>query len=151
MDVEQKKLRRYSRLAEQLTELLRDIAEPIARRATLVALVHHKLSGVSWTGFYMLRQGKLVVDVYQGLLACPELPPHKGVCWAGIDTGRSVVVPDVETFAGHIPCDARTRSEIVVPLLAGGEPAGVLDLDSRRPARFDEADRVGLEKLVSLL
>jgi len=146
------KLARYERIGQQVTELIEAVTDPVARRATLVALLHHKLSAVSWTGFYMLRGDELVVDVYQGPLACLVLPAHKGVCWAGIDRRETVLVPDVEAFEGHIPCDDRTRSEIVVPLFGSdGAPLGVLDIDSRRPAHFDDSDRVGLEPLVALV
>ena len=100
----------------------------------------------------MLKQGKLVVDVYQGPLACLVLERNTGVCWAAVDRREAVVVPDVHAFSGHVPCDERARSEIVVPLLDGaGEPTGVLDLDSHRPAWFDEEDRAGLEALVACL
>jgi GAF domain-containing protein len=143
---------RYERIRQQVAELIAEVADPIARRATMVALLHHKLSGVSWTGCYMLRGGRLVVDVYQGPLACLVLADHQGVCWAAIDRKESVVVPDVHAFEGHIPCDARTQSEIVVPIFGSdATPVGVLDLDSHRPAHFDDEDRQGLESLVSLV
>ncbi len=146
------KLARYERIRAQVAELIAPVADSLARRATLVALLHHKLSGLSWTGFYMLRGGQLVVDVYQGPLACLVLEAHQGVCWAGIDGRATVVVPDVHAFAGHIPCDSRTRSEIVVPLFGpDGAVAGVLDLDSHRRAQFDDEDRQGLEPLVALV
>ena len=146
------KRERYRRIREQLEPLLRETEEPVARRATVVALLHHKLPDVSWTGFYLLRDGRLVVDVYQGPLACIELLAHTGVCWAGIDRGESVIVPDVSTFPGHIACDGSARSGIVVPLRdRSGETIGVLDLDSRVPGRFDGEDREGLEAIVSLL
>ncbi|MBW2455375.1 MAG: GAF domain-containing protein [Deltaproteobacteria bacterium] len=146
------KLARYERIRLQVAELIESVADPTARRATLVALLHHKLSGLSWTGFYMLRGGELVVDVYQGPLACLVLAAHQGVCWAGIDRRASVIVPDVHAFEGHIPCDSRTQSEIVVPLLGSdGAVVGVLDLDSLRPAHFDDEDRQGLEPLVALI
>jgi L-methionine (R)-S-oxide reductase len=146
------KLERYERIAQQIAELIEQVPEPVARRATVVALVHHKLTGLSWTGFYMRRGDRLVVDAYQGPLACLVLAHHQGVCWAAVDGRQTVVVPDVDAFEGHIPCDGRTKSEIVVPLLGSdGTVVGVLDLDSHRLAHFDDEDREGLESIVGLL
>jgi len=146
------RLDRYQSLRDQLAELLEQTSDPLARRATLVALLHHKLPGVSWTGFYMLRGGKLVVDVYQGPLACLVLEPHQGVCWAGVDQGEPIIVPDVEAYPGHIPCDARTRSEIVMPHRGPDDAViGVLDLDSHKPGRFDDIDARGLALVLALL
>jgi putative methionine-R-sulfoxide reductase with GAF domain len=145
-------LDRYRRIREQAAPLVAKTPDPIARRATVVALLHHKLPGVSWTGFYMLRGGELVLDVCQGPVACPVLPAHAGVCWAGIDRGEAVVVPDVHAFPGHVPCDARSRSEVVVPVRgAGGKIVGVLDLDSHEPARFTREDAEGLGLVLELL
>jgi GAF domain-containing protein len=143
---------RYAAIREQVAALIEATPEPVARRATLAAVLHHKLPGVSWTGFYLLRGGRLVVDAYQGPVACLVLPPHAGVCWAAVDRRASVVVPDVHAFPGHVPCDERSRSELVVPLFDGtGTVTGVLDLDSHRPAWFDEEDRESLESLVTVL
>lgn len=148
----ERKLGRYLRIRDQLAELTRGTRDPLARRATAAALVHHKTPGVSWTGFYMLRDGQLVVDAYQGPVACLVLAAHQGVCWAGVDRNETVIVPDVHAFPGHIACDGRTRSEIVVPVRdANGVPVGVLDLDSHQPSHFDEADREGLEAIVGVL
>jgi len=155
----QEKEKRYQRIGQQLAELFKKTENPIARMATLVALLHHKMPGFSWTGFYLLQpaQGsagekELVVGPYQGPLACLWLPPHQGVCWAGVDRGETVVVPDVHAFPGHIACDPRSRSEIVVPLRnKEGHILGVLDVDSTRPAHFDQVDAQGLEKLVAMI
>jgi L-methionine (R)-S-oxide reductase len=151
MEKEQKR-ERYARIAGQLGELLAATGDPIARMATVVAVLHHKMPAFFWTGFYLLRQGELIVGPYQGPLACLKLTAHTGVCWAGIDSGESVVVADVHAFPGHIACDARSRSEIVVPLRDGsGRIVGVLDVDSERPAAFDEVDREELEAIVCLI
>jgi L-methionine (R)-S-oxide reductase len=145
------KVRRYERVKAQLDELLRKTAEPIARMATTAALVHAKLAGFSWTGFYRLVDGELIVGPYQGLVACQVLERHTGVCWAAIDRGETVLVPDVHAFPGHIACDSRSRSEIVVPVRdAGGTIVAVLDVDSLRPAHFDETDRAGLESIAAM-
>jgi GAF domain-containing protein len=96
--------------------------------------------------------GALIVGPYQGPLACQVLQAHTGVCWAGIDRGEPVVVADVHAFPGHIACDSRSQSEIVVPLRdAAGRIVGVLDVDSDEPAAFDEADREGLLPIVAMI
>jgi L-methionine (R)-S-oxide reductase len=146
------RLRRYERSRAQLEALFAKCADPIARMATIAALVHAKTPGVSWTGFYLLRGERLQVGPYQGPLACMDLAPHTGVCWAGIDRNEPVIVPDVHAFPGHIACDARSRSEIVIPLRDGqGATVGVLDVDSERLAHFDDTDRAGLEPIVALV
>jgi GAF domain-containing protein len=100
----------------------------------------------------MLKGDDLVVDAYQGPAACLVLERHVGVCWAGIDRRETLVVPDVHAFPGHIPCDDRSRSEIVVPVFdPSGAPIGVLDVDSHRPDHFDDVDRQGYESIVRLL
>lgn len=148
-----RKASRYERIMRQLEELVGKSTDLVARMATVAAVVHHKQSAFSWTGFYLLRDGDLVVGPYQGPVACLVLRPrHTGVCWAGVDRGETVVVPDVHAFPGHIACDARSRSEIVVPLRdSSGRVAGVLDVDSTRPAAFDEVDAEWLERAVALV
>ena len=146
------KTEKYAALRDQIAGLIEGCEAPVARRATAVAVLFAKLPRVSWAGFYLLREGHLLVDVYQGPVACLELAPHTGVCWAAVDRGETVVVPDVHSFPGHIACDERARSEIVVPLRNGeGRIVGVLDLDSREADRFDDEDRSGLEGIVGVL
>ena len=146
------KRRRYERITTQLAERFADTPDPIARMATAAALLHHKMAGLLWTGFYLLRDGDLVVGPYQGPLACLVLARHSGVCWAGIDRGETVVVPDVHAFPGHIACDSRSNSEVVVPLRnAAGTIVGVLDVDSTRHAHFDEVDAECLERIVAMI
>lgn len=148
----QKRLERYQRVARQLEELLSKTDDRTAHCATAAALLHHKVPGVSWTGFYFLKNGELVVDAYQGPLACQVLERHAGVCWAAIDTDSTQLVADVHAFPGHIACDDRSRSEVVVPIHdREGRPIGVLDVDSHRPSHFDEQDAAGYEAVVALL
>ncbi len=143
---------RFQRIVEQLAELLQKSSDRTAHCATAAALLHHKVPGVSWTGFYFLKSGDLVVDAYQGPVACQVLERHVGVCWAAIDDDATQVVEDVHAFAGHIACDARTKSEVVVPIHdASGTPIGVLDIDSHRVRHFDEVDGEGYERVVKLL
>lgn len=143
---------RYQRLYCQLKDLLSRTPHPTPRMATVVALLHHKMPHFFWTGFYILIEGELVVGPYQGPLACQVLEKGKGVCWAGILQCQTIIVPDVHAFPGHIVCDPRSKSEIVVPLIdAEGRVRGVLDVDSRKPHAFSEVDREGLEKIVGLI
>ena len=143
---------RWQRILEQLRELVSKSGDPIAWRATTVALLHHKVPGVSWTGFYTLRGGELLVESYQGPLACIRLEAHTGVCWAAIKEEKTIMVPDVEKFPGHIPCDSRTRAEIVVPFRnPEGKICGVLDVDSHRPGHFDSGHAAGYEAVIRLL
>jgi L-methionine (R)-S-oxide reductase len=148
----ERKLQRFQRIHDQLAEHMAKTNDPMAHRATAAALLHHKVPGVSWTGFYMLRGEELVVDAYQGPVACVVLPAHTGVCWAAIDRRESILVPHVHAFPGHIPCDERTRSELVVPLSGpDGDPVGVLDIDSHQAGHFDETSLQGYELIARLL
>jgi len=143
---------RYDRIAEQLAELYAKVADPQARMASAAALLHHKMPHFFWTGFYRLVDGDLIVGPYQGPIACLLLERHKGVCWASADRGEAVLVPDVHAFPGHIACDSRSQSEVVVPVRDGsGAIAGVLDVDSEKPDAFSEADVEGLTKIAAMI
>lgn len=147
-----KKEGRYQRIYEQLQGLLTKTNNPEARMATVVAVLHHKMDYFFWTGFYMLTDGELIVRTYQGPVACQVLEKGKGVCWAGIHRGETVVVPDVHQFPGHIACDSRSNSEIVVPVRNKlGTVVGVLDVDSTAFSAFDEVDAGWLEKIVEMI
>jgi GAF domain-containing protein len=146
------KYARYRRLYEQLDELTQKSSDPEARMATIIAVLHHKMDYFFWTGFYFLKSGELTVHTYQGPLACQVLQAHTGVCWAAIDQQNTIVVPDVHLFPGHIACDSRSRSEIVIPVRnPSGVITGVFDIDSKSAGSFDETDAVWLEKIVSLI
>ncbi len=143
---------RYDRLREQIAELIAKTDDSVAHRATAAAVLHHKVPGVSWTGFYLLKEGELVVDAYQGPVACLVLAAHTGVCWAALDRRETVLVDDVHAFPGHIACDSRSRSEVVVPIFdREGHPIGVLDVDSRNAAHFDSVDAAGYESIIRTL
>jgi GAF domain-containing protein len=147
-----KKQARYQRLFEQLKTLMVKSGDPDARMATIVAVLHHKMEYFFWTGFYFLRSGELTVKSYQGPLACQVLEKHTGVCWASLDQSKILIVNDVHQFPGHIACDSRSRSEIVVPVRnRDGEITGVLDVDSEELDSFDATDAEWLEKIVNLI
>jgi L-methionine (R)-S-oxide reductase len=144
--------KRYERIYNQLQELLTKTENKVARMATAAALLHHKMPHFFWTGFYILVEGKLIVGPYQGPLACQILEKKKGVCWTGVERKETVVVPDVHKFPGHIACDSRSNSEIVVPLFNPDDQVwGVLDADSRKFDAFSEVDRDWLERIVKLI
>ncbi|MDI1447804.1 GAF domain-containing protein [Polyangium sp. 6x1] len=141
--------RAYDELDRTLEAVLAGLEDPIAVMATMSALLHHGF-GHLWTGFYRVVGPDLLrVGPYQGTLGCLEIPFGKGVCGAAARERLSVVVPDVHAFPGHITCDGRSRSEIVVPVFdASGALLAVLDIDSDRPAAFDDEDRRRLEAIV---
>ena len=146
------KAKLYERVYIQLEKLLLKSNDIEARMCSVVAVLHQKMEKFFWTGFYCLRDGKLIVRTYQGSVACMELKKDIGVCWAGINQQKTIVVPDVEQFPGHIACDSRSKSEIVVPFRdKQGNVIGVLDLDSKELNTFDEVDVFWLEKIISLI
>ena len=139
----------YRLLAAQATALFEGESDIIANAANLSALLYASLPGLNWAGFYRLKDGELVLGPFQGKPACVRIGMGTGVCGAAAAGRKTVVVPDVHAFPGHIACDAVSRSEIVVPVIFGGNLLGVLDLDSPLPERFDETDRDGLEAIVA--
>jgi GAF domain-containing protein len=142
----------YERIYLQLQELLMKTQDIDARMATVSAVLHHKLGMVLWTGFYSLKNGELLVKTYQGPLACQQLKKNTGVCWSAVNKQKTVIVPDVHQFKGHIACDPRAKSEIVVPVRdKNGLITGVLDIDSKVLDRFDTTDATELEKITGLL
>ena len=143
------KARAYEELETQLEHVLAGIDDEIAAMATMSALLHHGF-GFLWTGFYRLvRPTLLRVGPYQGTLGCMEIEVGRGVCGRAAAERRTIVVPDVSLFPGHITCDARSRSEIVVPVSGpGGELIAVLDIDAEVPNAFGNEDRDGLQRLV---
>ena len=141
----------YRSLAKSLESLLEGETDPIANLANASGLLAGALERINWCGFYLERGGELVLGPFQGKPACVRIAIGKGVCGTAAQRGATLVVPDVNAFPGHIACDVASRSEIVVPILDRGALRGVLDIDSPELARFDDADRAGLEEFVRVL
>jgi GAF domain-containing protein len=137
----------YRTLGRQVDALLEGERDPIANAANVSALLFQLMPDLNWAGFYFLRSGELVLGPFQGKPACVRIAVGKGVCGAAVARRQSIVVEDVETFPGHIACDAASRAELVVPLMRGNTIAGVIDLDSPTPGRFDADDRAGIESV----
>ncbi|GCE82327.1 GAF domain-containing protein [Komagataeibacter diospyri] len=123
----------------------------IADMANIAAMIFEALPDLNWAGFYIWKENQLVLGPFQGRMACTRIAYGRGVCGTVARERRSLVVPDVHAFPGHIACDAASASEIVVPVIAGDRLLGVLDIDSPVRDRFSDADRIMLEKIVDLL
>jgi GAF domain-containing protein len=143
------KPRAYAELHAHLLMALAGIDDEIAGMATMSALIHHAF-GHLWTGFYrVVVPNRLLVGPYQGTLGCLEIAFGRGVCGTAAAERRTVIVPDVERFPGHITCDARSKSEIVVPVFDREDRLiAVFDIDATHPAAFDEEDASGLERIM---
>ena len=144
------KSERYALLLKQVGSLVAGESDTTANLDNAAAAIHEAF-GFWWTGFYLVKGEELVLGPFQGPVACTRIPFGKGVCGTSWARRSTVVVPDVEEFPGHIACSSASRSEIVVPLIRGGEVLGVLDIDSRELATFDDADAAGLEPIAALL
>ncbi|MBP1887284.1 GAF domain-containing protein [Sinorhizobium mexicanum] len=141
----------YRELANQLRGLLAGERDAIANAANLSALIFDLVPDLNWAGFYFLKSGnELVLGPFQGKVACVRIAVGKGVCGTAVAEARSMLVPDVHEFPGHIACDAASRSELVVPLIKDGRIFGVLDLDSPLSGRFDAEDQAGFEALAAI-
>ena len=142
---------RYQELLPQLASLLDGEPDLIANLANTTAALRECLPVASWVGFYVLRGDALVLGPFQGKVACVRIALGRGVCGTAAAERRTVIVPDVDAFPGHIACDAGSRSEIVVPIFARGALVAVLDLDSYERAAFDDDDAAGLAPIAALL
>jgi GAF domain-containing protein len=140
----------YKDLVEQANALFEGEHDFIANAANLSALLFHSLEYLNWAGFYFLKEETLVLGPFQGRPACVRIAIGKGVCGTAARDGKTLIVPDVSRFPGHIACDPDSKSEIVVPLVRFGKVIGVMDLDSPNLGRFDEEDRRGLEALAEV-
>jgi len=145
------KIELYELLCKQLTALVEGEKEPIPNLANASALLWMGLKDIIWAGFYLMRDGELLLGPFQGKPACIHIPVGRGVCGEAAAQGCTLCVDDVHQFPGHIACDSASNSEIVVPIRSGDKIIGVLDIDSSIPSRFDEADRGGLEAFVRIL
>ncbi len=141
----------YASLAGELTALLAAETDLVANAANTAALLFDVIPDINWAGVYFLKGAELVVGPFQGKPACVRIALGKGVCGTAAQQRKTLVVPDVDAFPGHIVCDSASRSEIVIPLLAKDTLLGVLDIDSPRLERFDDIDRQGLERLAAIL
>jgi GAF domain-containing protein len=136
----------YKELNFSLAAMFEGCEHVIANLANASALLFDALEDINWAGFYLMEKGKLVLGPFQGKVACVEIELGRGVCGSAALSGETVVVPNVHEFAGHIPCDGASNSEIVIPLFVGGELFGVLDIDSPVFDRFSVEDVCGLEE-----
>ena len=138
-------------LPEQLESLISLDKYEVTSLSNMSALIFYNLPDVSWAGFYLVRDGKLILGPSQGKIACTEIKFGKGVCGTTAEKKETIIVKNVHEFPGHIACDSESNSEIVVPIFKNGELYGVLDLDSKKLERFDEKDKLLLESLVKIL
>ncbi len=138
-------------LVEQLESLISKDNYEITTLSNMSALIFYSLQDVSWAGFYLVKDGKLILGPFQGKIACTEIKFGKGVCGTTAEKKETIIVKNVHEFPGHIACDSESNSEIVVPIFKNGVLYGVLDLDSKKLERFDENDKLLLESLVKVL
>ena len=150
--MDERRAARYERLYEQLRDLIEDKSPDLqAAMATICAVLHAKMQHHFWTGFYFVKnEDELHVGPYQGPVAC-QILKEQGVCLHAVRSKEAVVVGDAEAFPGHIPCDSRSKSEIVIPLVKEGNVFAVLDIDSSELNQFTDADIEPLTKILGLL
>jgi GAF domain-containing protein len=144
------KTEHYASIAAQLRSLLEGERDFIANAANFSSLLYHSLPDLNWAGFYLQKDGELVLGAFQGQPACVRIALGKGVCGTAAEQRQTILVDNVHDFPGHIACDSASNSEIVVPLIKDGQLIGVLDLDSPSLARFDDEDARGLNELVKI-
>lgn len=141
----------YDLLEQSIIHLCQDEPDVLANLANVSALLYHSLSDVNWAGFYLFKQGELVVGPFQGKPACVHIALGKGVCGSAALARQTILVANVHEFSGHIACDSASQSEIVIPLIQESELVGVLDIDSPSLNRFSTADQLGLERCMAAL
>ncbi|SFX44852.1 GAF domain-containing protein [Thermoactinomyces sp. DSM 45891] len=141
----------YPLILKQLQHLIEEETDWLANLSNSAAHLFHTLGQVNWVGFYLRKQDQLVLGPFQGKPACVRIPVGKGVCGTAVAENKTILVPNVHQFPGHIACDAETKSEIVIPLRFQGEIIGVLDIDSPELERFNEEDQTYLEQYVEYL
>ncbi|OFK79875.1 Free methionine-(R)-sulfoxide reductase [Staphylococcus sp. HMSC057A02] len=141
----------YNLLGKQLASLIEDETNLIAILSNTSALLNDNLDQINWVGFYLIENNELILGPFQGHPACVHIPIGKGVCGTAVANNQTQLVDDVNTFPGHIACDANSKSEIVVPIHVDNEIIGVLDIDAPITQRFSKGDQQGLEEIVSIL
>lgn len=141
----------YRQLFDAAEALTSGEPDGVANMANVAALLGDFLPDLNWAGFYRMVEGELVLGPFVGRPACIRIPLGKGVCGAAAVSGKSQLVEDVHAFPGHIACDGATNSELVVPVIRENAVVAVIDLDSPVPARFDQDDQVGIERLAAML
>ena len=144
------KTEQYATLLPQIRALMEGETDAIANLANVAAALKEQF-GWLWVGFYLVKDGELVVGPFQGPVACTRIRKGRGVCGTSWAEERTLIVPDVEAFPGHIACSSLSRSEIVVPIRAGSAIVGVLDVDSAELNAFDEVDQQNLEEVVKII
>lgn len=144
------KKEQYESLIPQITGLLEGETDLVANLANVAAALKEQFHWF-WVGFYLVKEGELVLGPFQGPVACTRIRKGRGVCGSSWEQAKTLIVPDVEKFPGHIACSSLSKSEIVVPLFKGNEVWGVLDVDSSALDQFDETDQFYLEKIVQLI
>lgn len=141
----------YNLLGKQLASLIEDETNLIAILSNTSALLNDNLDQINWVGFYLIENNELILGPFQGHPACIHISIGKGVCGTAVANNQTQLVDDVNTFPGHIACDANSKSEIVVPIHVNNEIIGVLDIDAPITQRFSKDDQQGLEEIVSIL
>jgi L-methionine (R)-S-oxide reductase len=144
------KAERYEALIPQIKALTESESDLIANLSNLVAALHHSM-GFFWTGFYLVKNGELVLGPFQGPIACTRIAKGKGVCGSSWAQAASILVPNVDEFPGHIACSSDSKSEIVVPVFKNGEVVAVLDVDSAELNTYDAIDQQYLEELMEVV
>jgi len=146
-----KKIKSYEMLIMQCEALIDGEMDAIANMANISAALNEFLSDINWVGFYLLKEGSLVLGPFQGKPACVRITVGSGVCGRAVLKKETLVVPNVHEFAGHIACDSDTNSEMVIPIIKNDEVVGVLDVDSTQYNRFDEIDSRYLKIIANLI
>jgi L-methionine (R)-S-oxide reductase len=140
----------YQALYPQVEALLKGEPDLVANMANMAAALKEQFKWL-WVGFYIVKDDELVLGPFQGPVACTRIKKGRGVCGTAWAEEKTIIVPDVEKFPGHIACSSLSRSEIVIPFIQSGKVLAVLDVDSELPDQFDETDKVNLEKLLELI
>lgn len=141
----------YELLIKQMKTILDGETDVIANLSNVSAVLNEALPKINWVGFYLMKQGKLILGPFQGKIACIHIPLGRGVCGTAAETGELQLVKNVHEFPGHIACDSASNSEVVVPMKWNDKVIGVLDIDSPEFERFDETDAKYLQQIVELI